>query len=422
MKSPLPPVLESKLADFRRRVWTVKLTEGLLAALFGLALSYLLVFVLDRFLETPAWLRLTLMLGGAATLGIGLPWKWHQWVWRQRRLEDAARLLRRTFPRLGDQLLGIVELARLEEGEAGRSERLVQAAMAQAAEAVKDRDFTHAVPDARHRQWGYAAVAGVALTVLAFATVSDAARNAFARWLTPWKNVERYTFARIDSLPDRLVVPVAEPFNMPVKLAENTRWTPQDAAARIGTQPWVESEVKDGTYPLAFPPQKSDASLKLTLGDIRKTIQLQPRPRPELEDIAVRLKLPAYLGYKSEQGQAVRGGTVSIVKGAEAAFEARSSRDLAEAELDGQAQTVKGPVIQTAYAPVKENVERKIMWRDVDGLTPREPLVLKVQAVDDESPKIMARRETMEQVVLDSEVVSFDINVSDDFGVQRIGL
>ena len=28
------------------------------------------------------------------------------------RLEDAARLLRRTFPRLGDQLLGIVELAR----------------------------------------------------------------------------------------------------------------------------------------------------------------------------------------------------------------------------------------------------------------------------------------------------------------------
>ncbi|HSJ01175.1 MAG TPA: hypothetical protein VK956_01925, partial [Verrucomicrobium sp.] len=362
------------------------------------------------------------MLGGAATLGIGLPWKWHQWVWRQRRLEDAARLLRRTFPRLGDQLLGIVQLARLDEGEAGRSERLMQAAMAQAAEAVKDRDFTHAVPDARHRQWGYAAVAGVALTVLAFATVSDAARNAFARWLTPWKNVERYTFARINSLPDRLVVPVAEPFQLPVKLAENTRWTPQDAAARIGSQPWVESGVKDGTYPLAFPPQKSDASLKLTLGDIRKTIQLQPRPRPELEDIAVRLKLPAYLGYKSEQGQAVRGGTVSIVKGAEAAFEARSSRDLAEAELDGQAQTVKGPVIQTVYAPVKENVERKIMWRDVDGLTPREPLVLKVQAVDDESPKIMARRETMEQVVLDSEVVSFDINVSDDFGVQRIGL
>jgi hypothetical protein len=100
MNTSLPPILETKLADFRRRVWIVKLAEGLLAAVFGIALSYLLVFVLDRFLETPAWLRLALLIGGAATLGLGLPLKWHRWVWRQRRLEDAARLLRRTFPRL----------------------------------------------------------------------------------------------------------------------------------------------------------------------------------------------------------------------------------------------------------------------------------------------------------------------------------
>src|SRR5580698_4527806 len=151
MKTELPIILETKLADFRRRVWMVKLLEGVLAAAFGIALSYLLVFVLDRFWETPGWVRLLLLTGGAATLGLGLPLKWHKWVWRQRRLEDAARLLRRTFPRLGDELLGIVELVRMHEGAAGRSERLVQAAIAQTAEAVKDKDFTHAVPDARHR-------------------------------------------------------------------------------------------------------------------------------------------------------------------------------------------------------------------------------------------------------------------------------
>jgi len=146
MKTELPLILETKLADFRRRVWVVKLTEGLLAAAFGLALSWLLVFVLDRCMETPAWLRAALLVAGVAVLGLGLPLKWHRWVWRQRRLEDAARLLRRTFPRLGDQLLGIVELARLESGSAGRSERLVQAAMDQAAAAVKDQDFQKVVP------------------------------------------------------------------------------------------------------------------------------------------------------------------------------------------------------------------------------------------------------------------------------------
>ena len=79
MDIPLPPILETKLADFRRRVWIVKLAEGVLAAAFALAVSYLLVFALDRVMETPGWLRGTLLLGGALVLGLGLPLKWHRW-------------------------------------------------------------------------------------------------------------------------------------------------------------------------------------------------------------------------------------------------------------------------------------------------------------------------------------------------------
>ncbi|RYD64783.1 MAG: hypothetical protein EOP84_32440, partial [Verrucomicrobiaceae bacterium] len=249
MNTTLPPVLESKLADFRKRVWLVKLTEGVLAAFFGLALSYLLVFALDRVIETPVWLRVIILVAGAATLGLGLPLKWHRWVWRQRRLEDAARLLRRTFPRLGDQLLGIVELARMDHGPAGRSERLVQAAMQQAADAVKDHDFTHAVPEAKHRQWAWAAGGALALAVLAFGVFSDAARNAFARWATPWRNVERYTFTRVEPLPSKLVVPFAEPFEFPVRLTDDTQRAPSEGRARIGDQPLVRVKASENAYP-----------------------------------------------------------------------------------------------------------------------------------------------------------------------------
>jgi hypothetical protein len=422
MNTPLPPILATKLADFRRRVWVVKLTEGLLAALFGLALSFLLVFTLDRFLETPAWLRLALLIAGAAVLGLGLPLKWHRWVWRQRRLEDAARLLRRTFPRLGDQLLGIVELARVDHAAAGRSERLVEAAMAQAAEAVKDKDFTHAVPEARHRQWGWAAAAACAVAVLAFALVNDAARNAFARWLAPWRAIERYTFARIDPLPARLVVPYAEPFVLPLKLAADTQRTPGTASARIGDQPKVRAALGDGTYSLAFPPQKYDAPLTLALGDVRKSIPLQPRPRPELTELTVRLKLPAYLQYQTEPRLDVRGGSVSVLTGARAAFEAKASRPLATAALDGEPLHVAGDRIVTNDEPVTGDAERTFSWTDEDGLTPRDPLVLKVRALTDEAPRIVARRDSLEQVVLDSEVVTFDLAASDDFGVKRVGL
>lgn len=422
MKTALPVLLETKLAQFRRRVWIVKLAEGFLAGLFGLALSWLLVFALDRFFETPGWLRLVLLLAGAATLGIGLPWKWHRWVWRQRRLEDAARLLRRTFPRLGDQLLGLVELVREDQAAAGRSERLVQAAMEQAAEAVKERDFTHAVPHPRHRQWAWAAAGALGLAVLAFVLVQAAARNALARWITPLAGVERFTFAKIEPLPAQLVVPYAEPFALPVHLSAQTEWTPAAAAGRIGYQPWIQVKFSTGVYPLSFPAQKQDAPLALRLGDVRKEILIEPRTRPELARLAVRLRLPEYLHYGSEQRLEAGGGSVSVLLGAQAAFEATASRGLVTAEMDGRPARVEGEKILTAYEPITADAERKFTWQDQDGLTPREPLVLKIHAVEDEPPRIVARRESPEQVVLDSEVVTFDLTTTDDFGVKAVGL
>ncbi len=51
----LPDRMENKLKDFQRKVRIVKLAEGLLAAAFGLLVSYLLVFALDRVFDTPGW-------------------------------------------------------------------------------------------------------------------------------------------------------------------------------------------------------------------------------------------------------------------------------------------------------------------------------------------------------------------------------
>lgn len=422
MNTPLPPVLEQKLSEFRKHVWIIKLTEGLLAAVFGLALSYVLVFILDRFMETPGWLRGTLLAAGAAVLGIGLPLKWHRWVWRQRRLEDAARLIRRRFPRLGDQLLGIVELAHLESGQGGRSETLVRAAMAQAADAVKDQDFTKAVPQARHRSWAYACVAVLALSVAALGLVPDAARNAAMRWLMPWRATERFTFARVDQVPERLVVPVAEPFDFRVALAKDTRWSPAEGTARLTGQDGIVAPLSAAAYPFSFPPQKKDTAIALAVGDVRKTVLVQPRPRPELTSLTAHLKLPTYLQYKTEPALEIHSGSVSILRGAQASFEAKASRELAAAKMDDAAQKVEADRLLTAFAPVEGSAERKFTWQDADGLTPRDPLLLKIQAVGDEAPRITARRETLEQVVLDSEVVAFDLNVQDDFGVKRIGL
>src|SRR5690606_9636239 len=123
------------------------------------------------------------------------PLLWHRWVWRQRTLADAARYLKRRHPRLGDELLGIVELAHHHPGDQSRP--LIEAAMRQIDERVADRDFSDAVPTRRYGRRLVGALAALALAGLLLAFVSDAARNTLARWVSPWRGLDRYTFAQL---------------------------------------------------------------------------------------------------------------------------------------------------------------------------------------------------------------------------------
>src|SRR4029079_1123747 len=90
----LPEGMRSKLESFRRRLWWIKIGEGILAGLAGLMLSYAVVFALDRAWDTSAALRATILILGSVGLGVAFPLKFHRWVWRTRQLEQVARLLR----------------------------------------------------------------------------------------------------------------------------------------------------------------------------------------------------------------------------------------------------------------------------------------------------------------------------------------
>src|SRR5262245_61825410 len=101
----LPASLREQMFDFRSRVWTIKLIEAGCGALFGVLVAFLATFVLDRFFDTPFWLRLALFV--VAMTGCAMvPFSVYRWVWRHRRLEQLARLLGRKHASVGDQLLG----------------------------------------------------------------------------------------------------------------------------------------------------------------------------------------------------------------------------------------------------------------------------------------------------------------------------
>src|SRR5215471_593017 len=151
----LPESLRTQMFAFRRRVWAIKLIEAGCGAAFGILIAYLVTFILDRVWDTPAGVRIGIFVSALVGCAI-IPLALHRWIWRQRRLEQLARLLSRTHPSIGDQLLGIIELAS-NESEQARSRVLCEAAIKQVAERAQSQDFADAVPHPRHvRRIGFA--------------------------------------------------------------------------------------------------------------------------------------------------------------------------------------------------------------------------------------------------------------------------
>ena len=119
----IPASLQAQLAAFRNRLRAVKMAEGGLIAAFVVALAFLAMFAADRAVDTPRVPRL--MLFASAFLGlVAVPVAAYRWVWGSRRFEQLARILSRTEPRVGDRLLGVIELAH-SDTEQARSFRLV---------------------------------------------------------------------------------------------------------------------------------------------------------------------------------------------------------------------------------------------------------------------------------------------------------
>jgi len=416
----IPDRMRNKLAKFQKKVWIIKLAEGLLAAAFGLLVSYLLVFVLDRFFDTSVFVRAAILIVGAIGLGVWFPLVCHKWIWKSRKLEQVARLLKYKFPRLGDHLLGIIQLVNNEQ-ESHRSEALTRAALAQVDEETKDRDFGDAVPNPKHVRWALIAGVPALIALAALVLVPTAASNSLARWLTPWKDTPRYTFAQIESLPSSIVVPVAETYSLNATLSPETQWSPDSASATVGGAN-ISADQESGQYGFQIPPLKTDSKLRVSIGDIRETVEITPAPRPEISQLLATIKLPDYLERTESLVKDIRGGVVTMVTGSEVNFVGTATRDIEMATADGEALQVNGPEITTAAVSVNESRVVEFQWKDTLGLTSKEPLKLKIRSESDQEPTLACRNLKRQRVLMEKDVLTFEVDASDDFGVKTIGM
>ncbi|MCE9525875.1 MAG: hypothetical protein K8R36_07455, partial [Planctomycetales bacterium] len=415
----LPDSLQQQLEAYKRLVWRIKLTEAACIAAFGVLLAYLIVFALDRIWDTPgAWRGIIL---ATATVVAGcIPLALYRWVWRKRRLEQLARLISRRMPLLGDQLLGVIELVH-SDGEVARSRALCEAAIRQTATETERCDLDKAVPSPRHRQWGFATTLPLVLAIGLLVVCGAAAGNTWMRFLAPWRDLDRYTFASLDKLPKQYVVPHGEPVMANLKLHDDSRWEPGQGKLYVGKQPAITAPLQEKNYPFAIAPQLVESPVFVRVGDFTQSVRLMPTIRPELTALTATYSLPKYLGRDGTQKKDGRGGSIAVVKGSRVGLSAAISRKLASAQVNGKPATTQESSIETEGMLVNATSQLEFRWEDELGLAGKEPFVLSVTARDDESPLVACEDLPRQKVLLETEQLAFTVRSQDDYGVKIVG-
>jgi hypothetical protein len=430
------------LDEFRRHLWRVKIMEAAAAGMIGLLVSFLLVFGLDRIWQTPAWVRLGILLAGVSLFAGFAPYWLHRWVWRQRREAQLARLIAKRYPGLGDRLLGVIELQDQAGNADTLSPRLREAAMEAVAIETGKRKLDDALPPQRHLRWALAAIFLAVISATAFSLAPRAGVNALKRWLMPLSGTERYTFTRLENPPHHRAVPFGEAFEITLRLSGDSEQRPTTAAGRYGLQSPLQATLEKDSYRFTFPGQQDPGTIVFHVGDLRHECRIEPVPRPAIESLTAIITPPAYLGIP-EKTISLNNGVLSAVEGGKIRIELTASRALAEATFgptraqmieEPNAKSVPYPSIGgaleisglTARTPLLEigavPFEIPFSWRDQLGLSGEAGFRLRVDALRDAPPTCYLQGIDRQKVILPEETVEFELLAEDDFGVKSTGI
>ena len=437
----LPESLQRQLLSFRRQLWRRKVIESVAAGLIGLLLSFLLIFGFDRIWQTPSWLRLFVLVSGVSLMAGFAPYWMHRWIWGHRHDGQLAKLISRKFPRLGDRLLGVIELQGHPDQNESVSIRLREAAVESVAVEAQKREFGNALPAARHRKWGLAAVMLGLLSLGVFVVTPKAGVNALQRWLQPFSDIERYTFTQLEQAPKRITVPYGEAFTVTLRLAKDTEQSPETAFGTFESQPEVSANRRKKLYQFLFPGQQEDGVITFELGDLRHRLQVEPKQRPTVNRTTVIVKSPDYMQIL-ERSVDLTIGDFSVVEGSELRFELETTRPLVSGkfgptEISGEASQLEldnfNPVQgvlkldgrQVSFGPLKAGntaFTLPFSWKDEFGLIGGQDFKLRVNAASDEAPASYIQGIERKKAILPEEVMDFEILCEDDFGLRQAGI
>ncbi len=420
----LPEALRLQIRQFEKHLCRTESIVAVCGGICGLLATFALVFLMDRLWDTSRWMRLLCAGGGAVILFVFL-WSWFRsWVLKRRDIRQLARLIQKKYQRLGDRLLGAVELAQDPGTDSNRmSPALRRAAIEQVAGEAVSYSFRDAVDLRNSRKFGWLLAGLSVLTVLALTVFPEAAVSAMKRWAVPLSSTPRYTFVKVSGFPASLVVPHGEDFTVSGTL-ERARWGAPQATGAFRRQPPVLAEISGGDIVFRIPGQTDPGELTIRVGDFKDSISVKPVLRPELTKLTAHVRFPDYLEMEPE-ARILKTPHISVIAGSTVGFEADISRQLTHAAVEpGNAGnfSIDGNVIRSAPRMLQEPESFTLTWQDVYGLENLHPNRIDIAIREDEPPVVDCRGVSRAVAILEDETVDLILTARDDFGVKRLWL
>jgi hypothetical protein len=418
----MPEALKVQLRRFEHRLFRMESFMAVCGTCIALLASYGVLLYFDRLLDTPSILRLFLVAGAAVTCALLLGHWLHHWWWRRRDNQALARLVQRNLAGLGDRLLGAVELASGHSPPAGMSPALCRAAVQQVAQETARYDFATAVPMRRPRLAGSACLFLLVVVLAPALIFPEAGRNAFARWMRPLADIERYTFARLEALPALMHVAHGEPFEIACRVEPWSQWKPAIARVRINGGQRASALMQDGAAILQLHGVTRETAVQVRIGDAVLRTTVMPVYRPELLRMTANVVLPAYL-QREPQEMRLGSGRPSFLEGSSITLTGTVSRAIesafAEKETSLALPVVSNLFVLAEVDAVSLSNDVAFTWVDTFGLQGAAPYILRSGLHTDTPPRVEIRGVDRVIAILDDEVVTFQVRADDDYGLRE---
>ena len=340
-------------------------------------------------------------------------------------MEALAILVQRKYRRLGDRLLGIVELSHESTRPAYFSPELYRAAISQVNEEASKYDFTEAANRRATRRQLITSGALLLIVILPAMLLPEATWNSFRRWITPLAKIPRFTLVELAGMPEERIVAHGEKFTFGGKIGYRSFWKPARVRLELANGQRLLARASAGVFEVEVPAQVHDMKAIVRSGDATHQIKFLTKHRPAMEVAGAQVQLPEYLNYP-EQSETAQGGLVEVVEGSSISLTGRVSRVLREVTMlvgeQREKVTVSSNLFATGKFEARDALEVNLVWQDALGLTNASPWRLAVQTRKDSPPMPEIEELYRDTAMLETEVLPIPIRASDDFGVKQLGL